>query len=498
MNNRRYNSELVSVQKKLRAHLLKGFYEFDISEVDMILAEEDNIISMLSSLIEATNEPSNSKFFKYYNYLIVSLFHLLKWGQKEMSAVDSSAHLKASVTNVKQIDLEFFNYITDFKTGLQKVCNAIEQVSEVSEIRGVLDLFMEIPFPTIFAFVTNSSSRIDKNDVPKDTDVEKVIVLSLEFSIDGDPWANPQVLKPEELYAIKGSISLNEWPEGFDALILRPVSTSNSDWYSLSLPEIKNENKTKYEIAGQVVFKYPQSTFDNSISIRLLGYFSNYKGDIKYPTIIGYDQLILKVLDPNSSYFVTGFKKMNKIVLEMANTINKELPEIDSQEKDNFLKLLSGILNYQGYCMQQGKYKRQEKVLEDTFRDDLIQHLIGVPYIGEEVSKEAHLAGGRIEIGYRGIIVELKVEYTISDRDRLYKKYGKQPIAYASGDSKQLAILCILDLTEKSLPPATPQNNIKLLTPEIHGFEGKELDFPSKLAMVIIDGNTKSPSDYSK
>ena len=218
----------------------------------------------------------------------------------------------------------------------------------------------------------------------------------------------------------------------------------------------------------------------------------------EYPSIIGYDQLILKVLDPNSSYFLTGFKNMNKVVMEIATSIDKELPKIDKDDKENFLHLLSGILNYQGFCLQQGVYKGEAKVAEDHFRDQLIQHLVGLPYLGEEISKEAHLAGGRIEIGYRGLIAELKVETNTSDRDKLYKKYGKQPIAYASGNTKQLSILCILDLTDKKLPPAAPQNNIKLLNPKVHGYEDKEPDHPSKLVMVVIDGNTKKPSDYSK
>ena len=42
------------------------------------------------------------------------------------------------------------------------------------------------------------------------------------------------------------------------------------------------------------------------------------------------------------------------------------------------------------------------------------------------------------------------------------------------------------------------QNNIKLLNPKVHGYEDKEADHPSKLVMVVIDGNTKKPSDYSK
>lgn len=500
MNYRQYNSDLVNTQENMRALLLNSFYEFDISDVKAVLTQEDSVNLLLSKLIVATKESSDGDFFKYYNYLTISLFHLLKWGQKEMNAEDGSIHLKATVTNVKQINFEYFNYIPDFKDSLHGLCEVIKQVKEVNDIRVVLAFFLKISFPTIFNFAIDQIPRLRRNviDEPQTEDFQEIIMLSIQFIIDGEPWANPQILKPEELYTINGKLSLNKWPDGFDTLKLQPVSTSSDDWYNLSLPEIKKESKTEYNITGQVVFKYPQNTFDKSISIRLLGYFLSSDGKIEYPTIIGYDQLILKVLDPNSSYFITGFKKMNEIVFDIANKINSELPEINKKEKENFLHLLSGILNYQGFCTQQGVYKNQNKVSEDNFRDNLIQHLIGLPYIGEEISKEAHLAGGRIEIDYKGIIAELKVESIISDRNKLYEKYGKQPVAYASGNSKQLSILCILDLTEKKLPPAPPQNSIKLLTPKVHGFEDREPDYPSKLVLIVIDGNTKKPSDYSK
>src|SRR5690606_25530934 len=126
----------------------------------------------------------------------------------------------------------------------------------------------------------------------------------------------------------------------------KPFSTSSDDWYNLSIPEIKRENKKKYEIDGYVVFKYPQSTFDDLISIRLLGYFKNKSGKKEYPLIIGYDQLKLKVLDPNSIYFPTGFKIMDKVVLDILDSINRELPEVNREERDSFLRLLRGILNY--------------------------------------------------------------------------------------------------------------------------------------------------------
>lgn len=500
MKYRQYNPELVISQENLRLLLLKSFFEFDVSATDQVLSKEEEVKLEIDKLIDATKDSSDGNFFKFYGYFITSIFHLLKWVQKEMNGENGLSHLKARTVHLNLIDFEYFNHMPDFRESFQRLCKLIKQVSEVNQINEILRSFTQMPFPTIFTFTVDpfNSLHEDINNGPQNEEDLKVIILSIQFTIDGEPWANPQILKPEELYTIYGKIFLNEWPEGLDTLILKPASTSSNAWFDLSIPEIKRENKTEYEITGNVVFKYPQSTFDESISVRLFGFFQNSVGKKEYPTIIGYDQLTLKVLDPNSSYFITGFKKMNKIVMDIALAIDRELPDCDKDEKENFLHLLSGILNYQGFCMQQGIYKGKTKVVEDDFRDQLIQHLVGLSYLGEEISKEAQLSGGRIEIGYRGVIAELKVETKISDRNQLYKKYGKQPIAYASGNSKQLSILCILDLTEKELPPATPQNSIKLLTPKIHGFEDKELDYPSKLVMTVIDGNTKKPSEYSR
>ena len=500
MNYRQYNKELVETQENLRIELLISFYAFNITKINSILSIEDSINARINKLIDATKGSSEEHFFDNYKFLLSSLFHLLKWGQNEMNAHNGSFFLNASKTNIEQIDLVFFDYIYDFKTDIFELQQLILNINKVNEIKSVLDRFLKIPFPTIYTFEVDQFLKFKRsgiNEINEEEDQE-IIIVSIQFEIDGEPWANPQILKPEELYIIKGKLSFNKWPNGFDTLILKPVSTSSNDWFDLSLPEVKKSSKNENEITGHVIFKYPQNSFDESISIRLFGYFINRDGLIQYPTIIGYDQLIVKVLDANSNRFLTGFNKMNKVIFDIANTIQKELSGLDKKEFEDFINLLSGILNYQGFCLQQGLYKNQSKVLEDTFRDNLIQHLIGLPYLGEDICKEAHLAGGRIEIGYKGIIAELKVENNISDRNVLFRKYGKQPVAYASGNMKQLSILCILDLTEKMLPPASPQNNVQLLTPKLHGFDDNEPENPSKLVMIIIDGNTKKPSDYSK
>lgn len=498
MKIKQYNEELLYTQKKLRNKLLHTFSDFNISKAGDILAEEDDILISLDKLIENSQESRDESFFSAHKYLIVSIFHLLKFVKKELQG-ELNNHLNASKNHISLIDIEALGYLKDFKKNIYVLTQEISSVKEIKDVNAVISKFVRIPFPMVSEFpIQQSYLNKDLYEQEPKSNEEKKIVLSLSLYIDGEPWPNPKILKPEINYKISGTIHFNHWPEGYKSLSIKPVSTTSNDWFILSLPIIEyKENVLNYEISGSIVFKYPQNSIDDNISLRLLAYFEKSTEKL-YPILIGYDQLILKVLDPNSNQFLTGFNMMNKAVFEISKNISIDLHNIEKTEKENFLFLLSGILNYQAFSIQQGMYKNIGSMREDVFRDDLIHHLIGLPYLGEQIIKESHLSGGRVEILFKGIIAELKVETKISNRKKMIEKYMSQPVAYSSGNIKQLSILCILDLTEKTNPPANPLNNISLISPPVHGFEEADLLYPSKVAVIIIDGNIKRPSDYSR
>jgi len=124
----------------------------------------------------------------------------------------------------------------------------------------------------------------------------------------------------------------------------------------------------------------------------------------------------------------------------------------------------------------------------------LIAYLSANPMIGGDIVKEGYVAGGRVEIRYQDIIAELKVEKTVADRTKMVDKYKRQPSVYASAVSADLAILCILDLTDKTLPSASAAKNVFMIPAVFHGFETAPTT--SKVAVIIIDGNLKNPSAY--
>ena len=498
MRVREYRQNLLETQKEFRSNLLLNFKEFNISSIQSILNLESNFLNTLENLKNETNGFQEEYFFSAYKYLLISIFHLLKFVQKELNG-EINNNLNASKININLIELEQLNYVEEFKENLKDIKNKILKFEEIVEVKDIINDFTKMTIPFISEFPIQkkfvSEEDFSNNSIAVE---EKRNILSFSLNIENEPWPNPKVLKPEVNYKISGKIKLNFWPSNFNKLIIKPFSTTDNNWFIFSIPVIYyTENVTEYEVEGNVIFKYPQNSIDDNIAIKLLAFFEN-DSEKKYPILIGYDQLILKVLDPNSFQFMTGFSMMNQAVFDISCTISKELSNIDKGEKHDFIQLLSGILNYQGFSIQQGRFKNINSLSESQFRDELIRHLIGLPSLGENIIKEGELSGGRVEILYKGIVAELKVEKKVSNREKMIEKYIKQPVAYSSGNIKRLSILCILDLTKKINPPASPINNIKFVSPKLHGFENEHIEFESRVAVIIIDGNTKKPSDYSK
>ncbi|CAN0359931.1 unnamed protein product, partial [Ectocarpus sp. 4 AP-2014] len=221
---------------------------------------------------------------------------------------------------------------------------------------------------------------------------------------------------------------MNTIPEGYEYLHIVPAST-NSTIYDLHLDEIKLSNSLEYSVSGNILFKYPLNDLGQIISIKLVPYYERGGSKI-YPSVIGYDELVGRVIDETNELFQTGFDMMNKKVFEFYK--NPVIRQLEKSELTDFFRLLNAIINYQGYCIQNSIYKRVTKILENDFRDNLIQHLTINPIIGGQIKKEAEIAGGKVEIEYKGFIVELKVENTLSDRMKMIEKYESQAQSYAS------------------------------------------------------------------
>lgn len=501
MNLYRKPVDVASFQNEIKQTIQSTFKEFNILKLDNILGIEQTIYSKIEAILEILKDEKEENYYRAYFFLTKSIFQLIHWVEVEITdkSIDKQ-YLKTAQKNA-QLAEKFIDNCEVQRPSIQKIKTLIQDIlvcDDIFQVDVLLKKYSNIPLMLIYNVLTNPfENTFGKRNNFREDDIQEneISVVSALFYLDNELWANPQILQPNVAYSIFGQIKIDNWKPEYN-LKLSSVSTTDDSWYILSFPQILTLEKGYFKIKGQIIFKYPQQFGDEPLAIKLLCAIQKSKNEIIYPTLIGYNQLKVKVLDNSNFPFPTGFNKLNQKVLELYQQLIKEI-SIDKKELNDFLILLSNILNYQGYCTKWSTYKKVEKLLENDFRDKIIEYLM--PTLGEEVIKEPELAGGRVEILFRGIPVELKVEKKNGDRATLKKKYGQQPLTYASSTQKQLSILCILDLTnKKKLPQNLASENVFLITPKFHGFEDEAYKTNSRIVMIIIDGNTQNPSSYSK
>lgn len=60
-----------------------------------------------------------------------------------------------------------------------------------------------------------------------------------------------------------------------------------------------------------------------------------------------------------------------------------------------------------------------------------------------------------------------------------------------------MSILLVLDLTQKDKPPGDLRNDVLLVDVPTHGGNDEDKKYLSKALVIVVNGNIKSPSDYS-
>ena len=157
------------------------------------------------------------------------------------------------------------------------------------------------------------------------------------------------------------------------------------------------------------------------------------------------------------------------------------LPELPPNDLDDFQNCLVCLGTYCGMVRQTGVFTGRKVDEKREFQQHLLQYLRG--RLGEDVREEETLAGGRPDLRYRRIVIELKVEDTTKDRDMLRRKYTEQPTQYAA-PSIPLGVVCILDMTGRStrprisptISPWKPRPSTDLRTPLPLPYENRGCD----------------------
>lgn len=484
--------------------MLTALNNFRLSNISQTTEQLENTVQELNG-VKALFPTNDKQVIEILGSIITCFINLCNWVQASVNCDGQAdkflkaAQAKATITleDLPSNSFEIFSQAVQEIIGLVKNTNTVEQLSSIA------NKIQLIPVP-IFQIVEEDSyhSRSSSTFTRNDSTVEDPFIVKVMLEIDRKPWATPQVIQASAIYDLTAKITVPNWPVGTDFFLIDYISTLPREHYRLSqlqIPYPDIQPVFEFTVSGHAEFPVAQSILSEPIVIRTRGTFisSQESSSKRVPaTIVGYHQLRLKVSDKTRTPLLSRYNSIDARNLEIIEEIDHTIPNLPQNHRMDFIEAIGAITNYMGINLQQALYRGNTDIREADFQEKLLYHMRTL--LGENVQEAPKQGGGPTDIQYKTITIELKVEKTITNRRDMINKYLGQPTQYSSSHGSQLGILCILDLTQKDNPPSNPQNQITLETPRTHGFQDGNSLFPTKICAIIIDGNLRLPSSYSR
>lgn len=481
--------------------MLNALTEFQLNNA----ATTSEKLKPLSILLEESGEQISEEeqaSLQVLREAILAFVALCDWSAARRAGLpDASAHLAAAkeaaaIMNEQQPSIRF----TGMRDGLTVFANQVANTTETGQIKVAADYLAKVPVPPFLIEAEDPMARYGgKTEVSNEAMVKQgPFVIRLMMTVDGRPWANPQVLTAGLNYDLRADIIAPNWPDEADRLVLDVVTTLPPEEWKISALVVERRSLTEAGgalLKGHISFPTGQSFLSEPLALQMRATFlSSTQPDFaRVATIVGFHKLLGRISDPKRTPSLSKYPILDQRIVEIIDEV-RNLNGMTEGHLEDFITALSVVVNYMGIAAQQALYRGKEKTLEKNFQRDLLIHLRG--QLGEEVQEAPKVGGGITDIVFRSITLELKIEEEEKDRTKMLARYQDQTAQYIAMKTRQLGLLCVLDLTQKDSPPAPPQNNIVLLKPELHGFSG-DAPYPVRIAAIVIDGKLLTPSSYS-
>lgn len=361
---------------------------------------------------------------------------------------DADRFLRAARQRLKQ--LEGAEEGSDYQRAVADALARIKESLEPDEVAGLRATFASIPMPVAIRADPEPPPRpdFDPEPAPRPDDLA---VAFLEFTINGEPAENLHALRPKQVHDLGLTIRVSRWPTDADSLSITPVSVEpQSVWdlprFSLSRPV--GSPPYTFQRDGRMIIHAPQGFDARPLEFLYAAEFQPAAGDERV-VVAGQRRLRLDGIDAGSRA-ITGYGGLDRRVLEIRGELRRQ-PAIAEDDIRSVLTVLTPLANLVGSAVQDDVYPIP--ILEAEFERDVRKRLRNVPAIGAELEQQAQAAGGRTDLSFRGIRIELKSERKKRLLPADCAAYADQAASYAVGSGKRVAILCVLDCSPKSSPP---------------------------------------------
>ena len=381
---------------------------------------------------------------------------------------------------------------------LEEVCGGLME-GAYCDPALVCTLLTSIPLPTLYW--SAEQSRSFNGEVSDIRERRRNPMVRAIVFLDQEPVASPQFLNVGELYRLSFRLQGLDWPENAPRLRINLNTTCPSEAYTVShfvmdKPPEAADGLFEGEVTGNISFKSKLSSLIDDLVFTVHCAFETPEGHLEETPVIGYNELRIKVID-NPRWLPTSERTpLDQRIVELTEALVGDHPSVQ-QELPHLFPVLQALGRICAVYAQEAAFKARTNVSEKEFQEKVL-HDLRMRLDPSEVQEHSQQAGGITDIKYRGVIVELKVEQENGERSHLAQKYGRQVTQYAGVEGKQVSVLLILDLTEKVTPPGDIKNDILVADVPTHGSESGPQEFPSKVFVFVVNGNTRNPSSYSR
>jgi hypothetical protein len=404
----------------------------------------------------------------------------------DTAQLDSGRFLRAArqkLTKLEQVDEQ---------TGYhQAVCAALSQITtevDPNDVPALRLAIAAIPMPVAIIADPEPPRRAGFDEPePRADDLS---VAFLEFTINGAPAANLHSLRPNQVHDLGLTIRVSRWPEHAESLSIVPVSIEpQSMWELPRFPFAKPEGNPPYTFRreGRMIIQASQGFDARPLEFVYAAEFQPANRKAERVVVAGQRRLRLDGLGI-ANHGVSGYPALDRRVLDIRNQL-RELPHIAEDDIRAALTVLGPLANLVGAAVQDALYPKP--IYEDAFETDVRQRLRAVPAIGAELEQQAHAGGGRTDLSFRGVRIELKSEREKRVLPEDAVAYADQAVSYAVATGKRLAILCVLDCSPKRTPPLPIESCLLLQSRDNDGG-------PVHIVTLLVQGGLPKPSSLSR
>ena len=371
----------------------------------------------------------------------------------------------------------------------------IEGLIDVGDVANVLATIAETSLPVGVIKAEHgdrfSGIVITPGDPSEETGepVPQLAVAFLKFALNGSPAAETHFLTPGQIQDLEIEVRVSRWPEGADALEIRPLSIDPPGTYEFPVFHLsKPQGEAPYTLKerGRAILKVGQGLYARPFEFRYSAHFT--PNAVEQPVaVVGQRTLRIESIDLKHDS-LTGYPGLDSKILKLREDIRSQ-PLVLQEDLGNALKILIPLTNFAGRCVQDNLIR--EKWTEARFQAEIRGELRRSASVGVELEEHPHAAGGETDLSFRGLRIELKVGSNKRLELADCRRFLGQTVSYAVASGKRIGILCVLDCSPKKIAPFPVEDGVGIF---VEGKDGAAVC----VITVLFQANLARPSDLSR